>query len=116
MSHSLGDEEKKILESEEMVSKYVKEISGKDDLSKVTLFKGKGCKACGDTGYSGRTGIFEVIEITEELRSLITKKSSSDIIEKKARELGSTSMLHDGVRKIFQGVTTLQEVLRVTKT
>jgi len=55
------------------------------------------------------------MEIVDELKPLITSKTSSDVIEKKAIELGMTSMLHDGITKVFQGVTTLDEVLRATK-
>lgn len=83
---------------------------------KIILYRGAGCKACGDTGYSGRIGIFEVMEIVEELRPLITSKASSDIIDKKAKELGMTSMLFDGLTKASHGITTLEEVIRATKT
>jgi len=60
--------------------------------------------------------LFEVMEISEDLRSLIIQKKPSDIIDKKARELGMSSMLYDGITKVSQGVTTLEEVIRMIKT
>jgi type II secretory ATPase GspE/PulE/Tfp pilus assembly ATPase PilB-like protein len=79
------------------------------------LYKGAGCKACGNTGYSGRIGIFEVMEVSEALRPLIVGKEPSSVIDKKAKELGMTSMLEDGISKAFKGVTTLEEIMRATK-
>lgn len=81
----------------------------------VKLYKGKGCKICHSTGYSGRLGLFEVLEVTKEIRELITAKNDSDVIAKKAIEEGMTTMLVDGMNKVARGVTTLEEVLRVTK-
>ncbi len=79
------------------------------------LYRGKGCKLCGNTGYSGRVGVFEVLEVSEGIRSLIMQKSSSDVIQAQAVREGMTTMLHDGIRKVLAGKTTLKEVLRVTK-
>ena len=117
-SYFLSKEELNVLKSEPRLSMYIKKISGKNDFSKIRFYKGEGknCKSCGNTGYSGRIGIFEVMEIIEELRPLITSKASSDIIDKKAKELGMTSMLFDGLTKVSQGVTTLEEIIRATKT
>lgn len=81
----------------------------------VKLYKGKGCKICHSTGYSGRLGLFEVLEVSKEIRALITAKNDSDVIAKKAIEEGMTTMLADGMDKVARGVTTLEEVLRVTK-
>lgn len=81
----------------------------------IKLYRGKGCKICHSTGYSGRLGLFEVLEVTKEVRALITAKNDSDIIAKKAIEEGMTTMLADGMDKVARGVTTLEEVLRVTK-
>jgi type II secretory ATPase GspE/PulE/Tfp pilus assembly ATPase PilB-like protein len=82
---------------------------------KPLLFKAKGCDVCGGTGYRGRAGIFEVLEITEPVRELIMSRSSSDEIAELAQKEGMTMMLADGVSKVLLGVTTLEEVLRVTK-
>ncbi len=81
----------------------------------VRLYRGKGCKICHSTGYSGRLGVFEVLEVTKEIKALITAKNDSDIIEKKAIEEGMTTMLNDGLNKVAKGLTTIEEVLRVTK-
>jgi len=81
----------------------------------VEFFKGQGCKICHSTGYSGRIGIFEVLEVTKDIRKLITEKSDSDVIEQKAISEGMVTMLEDGLDKTTRGVTTIEEVLRVTK-
>jgi type IV pilus assembly protein PilB len=81
----------------------------------VTIYKGQGCKACRSSGYSGRVGLFEVLEITPKIRKLITAKNDSDVISKAAIDEGMTTMVDDGLTKVAQGVTTLEEVLRVTK-
>lgn len=78
-------------------------------------FAGKGCKACRNSGYLGRVGLFEVLEVTQEIRKLVTEKSDSDLIAKKAMEEGMTSMLEDGLIKVRQGITSIEEVLRVAK-
>ncbi|MFC1802144.1 GspE/PulE family protein, partial [Patescibacteria group bacterium] len=114
-SYLLSNEEIDILKSEKHISMYITSIGGNKDFSKINFYKGGGCKACGGTGYHGRIAIFEVMEINEELRTLITKKEISNIIEEKAKEMGMTSMLHDGITKVFQGITTIEEVIRVTK-
>ena len=81
----------------------------------IRLYKGAGCSLCHGTGYSGRIGLFEVLEVTKEVKKLITEKADSDIILKKAIDEGMTTMLDDGLMKVAKGVTTIQEVLRVTK-
>ncbi len=79
------------------------------------FFRGKGCPKCNNTGLKGRTGIFELLVITEEIRSLIDEKKSADEIGKKARELGMRTLRDDGLFKAKEGLTTLEEVLRVTE-
>lgn len=81
----------------------------------LLVYQGKGCKVCHFTGYAGRIGIFEVLEMTESIRRLITEKNDSDVIVKKAIDEGMTTMLDDGLNKVQQGRTTIEEVLRVTK-
>ena len=80
----------------------------------ITMYKGRGCKVCHFTGYLGRIGIFEVLEVTDRIRKLITEKNDSGIIAQAAIEEGMTTMLDDGLDKIKKGMTTLEEVLRVT--
>ena len=81
----------------------------------VQIYQGKGCKLCHMTGYKGRVGAFEVLEITKSLRQLITQRADADVIIQKAAEEGMTTMLDDGMMKVAKGVTTIEEVLRVTK-
>lgn len=116
MSYPLTKEEINILKSEERLSDIIRQVYKQKNISKIRLYKGAGCKACNSTGYSGRTGIFEVMEISDDLRPLIVQKVSIDSFNKKAQELGMTSMLYDGIVKIFRGTTTLKEVIRATKT
>ena len=78
-------------------------------------YKGKGCKICHNTGYSGRIGIFEILEISKNIKALIVKKADSEVIAQQAIREGMTTMLDDGLDKIKKGLTTLEEVLRVTK-
>lgn len=113
-SKSLSKDEISTIESEV----YLKEIfkdSGYNDLSKVTVFESSGCDVCHNTGYVGRTGIFEVLEIDEPIKSLISNRASSEEILQKAKEEGMSTMLQDGIEKVLNGVTTLDEVVRVTK-
>jgi type IV pilus assembly protein PilB len=77
------------------------------------FFVGKGCKACVNTGYRGRVGIYEVLEVRGEIRDLIVSKASSDAIRVAAIRLGMTTMLEDGFAKAGTGITSVAEVLRV---
>lgn len=81
----------------------------------IRIYKGAGCKVCHNTGYSGRIGIFEVLEVSKEIKKLILKRSDSDVITRAAIEEGMSTMLDDGLEKVRKSVTTLEEVLRVTK-
>lgn len=82
---------------------------------KIVQFRGRGCQICRQTGYSGRLGIFEVLEVSKEIKKLITEKSDSDVINREAIKEGMMTMLEDGLQKISKGETTMEEVLRVTK-
>lgn len=79
------------------------------------FYHSKGCKACGNSGYSGRIGIFEVLEITDGIRELIIKRVSSDEINRLAKKEGMITMMEDGLNKILSGTTSLEEVMRTTK-
>lgn len=93
----------------EMIKKH---FGSKKDL---VIYKGSGCKVCHFTGYTGRVGLFEILEISNPIRELITEKATSDAIAKKAIEAGMNTMLDDGLEKVVKGVTSIEEVLRVTK-
>jgi general secretion pathway protein E len=82
--------------------------------SKITFYKAVGCDECLNTGYKGRTAIFEVMEITNEITRLIIQKADSSVIKQKAVEQGMTELGLDGIRLIKEGVTTIEEVLSVS--
>lgn len=84
-------------------------------LTEVELFRNNGCSQCNGTGYKGRSGIYEVFEVTDPIRKLITQNATSEVLEKKAREDGMVTMVEDGFYKIVQGQTSIEEVMRVTK-
>ncbi|MDD5775176.1 MAG: ATPase, T2SS/T4P/T4SS family, partial [Candidatus Omnitrophica bacterium] len=84
-------------------------------LAEAHVFRGKGCEACRMTGYQGRTGIFEMLTISDEIRELILKKNPSHLIKQKAVSLGMKALRQSGWEKIKQGATTIDEVLRVTQ-
>jgi type IV pilus assembly protein PilB len=79
-------------------------------LQKQVFYRGKGCERCKHTGYKGRIGIFEVLEVNEEVNQLILKKGISSDIEKAAK---MKNMLDDGIEKVVKGVTTIDEIRRV---
>lgn len=78
-----------------------------------TLYRPKGCSRCGDVGYKGRMGIHEVMKITEEIERLVVKNASADEIRKTAIEQGMLLLRQDGFAKVAQGLTSIEEVLRV---
>jgi type IV pilus assembly protein PilB len=83
------------------------------DLSNAKFQRGKGCKKCRGTGYRGRTAIFELLDIDDKLRELITRPATTAELRTAAIDLGMTTMLRDGIEKATQGITTVEEVLRV---
>lgn len=91
----------------EQITKYLGQ-------GEIRLYQSKGCDICHHTGYTGRVGIFEVLQISESVKELITQKVDSDVIAKKAREEGMITMQEDGLGKVQLGITTIEEVLRVT--
>ncbi|HSX10082.1 MAG TPA: GspE/PulE family protein [Candidatus Saccharimonadales bacterium] len=82
---------------------------------KVLLYKGKGCELCHGTGYSGRIGIYEVMEINDDIKQAIVEKKDATEIRKLAIQNGMMTMLEDGLNKVKAGETTIEELLRVTK-
>ncbi len=93
----------------ELIKKYF------DAKKEIRLYGGKGCNVCQQTGYKGRIGIFEVLELTDAIKDLIMAKEPADIIEKKAVEEGMKTMLEDGLEKALTGMTTIEEILIATK-
>jgi type IV pilus assembly protein PilB len=81
-----------------------------------TFYRGKGCVACGYTGYFGRIGVFEVLDITEKVRKLIISSDFNlDNLKRLAREEGMVTMFEDGLRKVERGLTTIEEIFRVIR-
>ena len=116
-NYFLDPDEVALLNAEPELAKIIKRLSGKKEIEKIRFYRGSDstCEVCGGTGYSGRIGIFEVMEVSEHLRVLISGKASADVITKTAQEEGMTTMLEDGVMKMLQGMTSLEEVIRTTK-
>ncbi|MEW6569624.1 MAG: type II secretion system ATPase GspE [Nitrospirota bacterium] len=83
--------------------------------SNVLFYRGKGCERCAFTGYYGRTGIFELLIVDDEVRKLILKNADSNQIREMAKQHGMRTLFEDGAEKIKKGATTLYEVLRVTQ-
>lgn len=83
--------------------------------SDMPVYKGRGCEKCAFTGYYGRTGIFELLIVDDDIRRLILKNSDSNQIREAARQHGMRTLLEDGAEKIKNGITTYSEVLRVTQ-
>ena len=81
----------------------------------VKFYKGKGDADCGNTGYYGRIGLFEVLPISEKIGKLILERSSASIIAAEAREEGMITLEQDGFMKVTEGITTVEEVLRVAQ-
>jgi type II secretory ATPase GspE/PulE/Tfp pilus assembly ATPase PilB-like protein len=79
----------------------------------IVLYKGNGCPSCGHTGYQGRTGIYEVLPVTEKITRLILERASTGDIEQQAVQEGMITLKQDGYFKALEGVTTMEEVLRV---
>ena len=86
----------------------------KRDIGQRQFFYGKGCDACNHTGYKGRKGIYELMRITDPLRELINERAPTVVLKQKAVELGMVTLRQDGLRSIFAGDTTIEEVLKYT--
>ncbi len=84
------------------------------DIGDKNFYYGKGCEACNHTGYKGRKGIYELLKISDPIRELINQRASSVVLRQKAIELGMTTLREDGLRSIYDGETTIEEVLKYT--
>lgn len=113
VSHKLTAEEEKLVEHNDNIRKFL-QIKGYKNLAKLRLYKGEGCKICAHTGYVGRMGIFEALEMKDNIKDLVIKRASSDeIMEVAIKKNNMSTMLEDGVDKVLSGLTTIEEVLRV---
>lgn len=94
--------------------KSLSEVLPMDVLKEKKIFySGKGCKACDDSGYLGRVGIHEVLEVDDEIRDAIMHRANADEIRAIAVKKGMTTMIQDGFNKVLEGITTVEEILRV---
>lgn len=100
--------------SAETLNFFMKELNL--DISKQKFYKGKGCEECGNTGYKGRIGIYEIMVVKENIRQKILNKSSAEALCQEAKKNGMILMFDDGLNKVASGITTIEEVLRVAKT
>lgn len=85
-----------------------------DEFKGVAIYKGKGCNKCDGTGYKGRSALVEILEIPEPIRELIMNQASAAALQRKASELGMKSLREIGIEKVKRGMTTLEEIQRVT--
>ncbi len=102
LSYDLSDTEREVVAAQLKIQPS--EVSKR-------LYRGKGCSLCGETGYRGRLGIFEILAITEEIKKLIIAKATIQQILEQARKEGFTSLREDGIQKTMAGVTTVEELL-----
>ncbi len=112
----------KVEVSEEVLKEVRQEISKMPEKTKkeaeqkeLAFYKGKGCDVCNDLGYKGRIGIFEIFVVSNTIQELVLKKSSGATLGKQAIAEGMTTMKQDGILKILDGITTIEEVWRVTR-
>src|SRR5713226_416568 len=98
-------------------SPFEEQAGGPDrEKQKKAFYRGKGCSRCFETGYRGRIGIFEILPVSPSIAQMIVQRSAAQSILDKAREEGMTTLVEDGVEKARQGITTLDEVVRVAYT
>lgn len=85
-----------------------------NELGDKEFYTGQGCDVCGETGYRGRKGLFELLDVTDPLAELIIERAPSVVLKQKAIELGMGTLREDGLRNIYDGTTTIEEVLKYT--
>lgn len=84
------------------------------ELGDKVFYTGRGCQVCGDSGYKGRKGLFELLDITDPIRELVTDRAPTVVLKQKAIELGMRTLREDGLNNIYNGSTTIEEVLKYT--
>jgi len=99
----------------EMMAKEKIIMDSKTPINSLLFYRGKGCKQCGESGYKGRVGIYEILEVTHEIAQSIMGNANAEDLREKAKKQGMMTMVQDGFIKAKNGVTTLEEILRVTQ-
>jgi type IV pilus assembly protein PilB len=84
------------------------------DLGDKAFYYGRGCSSCNDTGYRGRKGIFELLVVNDAIRTMINERAPTVVVRQKAVELGMVTLREDGLRSIFDGDTTIEEIVKYT--
>lgn len=115
-SLSLTEQTIEVLNLSPLIQKELITQSGKENIADILLYESTGCSACNNLGYRGRVGIFEVLQVTDAIRTLILKGASAFEIEDTALREGMKSMSSDGVTKVLAGVSSLHELLRIVRT
>ncbi|MFA5388948.1 MAG: type II secretion system ATPase GspE [Candidatus Omnitrophota bacterium] len=87
----------------------------KEKIKDMKFYKGEGCKECGNSGYKGRTGLYELLTVDDKIRDLVVRRESLSAIRNAACEGGMKTLRENGFKKVMEGVTTIEEVLRETK-
>jgi type IV pilus assembly protein PilB len=90
-------------------------LNTKAGIEAITFYRGKGCKKCNNSGYKGRIGVYEILEMTSEIAELFLSTTDASVIKKLAEKQGMTTMVGDGFIKAISGITNLEEVMRVTQ-
>lgn len=99
-----------VMEITETLGNLMPKVQGE-----IKIYRGQGCEACGNSGYLGRVGIFEVMQVTDKISRFILQKADAATIEKQAKEDGMITMKQDGYLKVLEGVSTIDEILRVAQ-
>lgn len=97
------------------IAEAIKKLIPATNLEKIEFFRGKGCNECNHSGYKGRIGIYEILSVSQDIRNLIIKNVPAEAIRAQALKEGMTSLFEDGLNKASAGVTTVEEVFRVTR-
>jgi len=106
----------------DIIKKIALKNYSEDELKKLDFenefmfYKGLGCKSCSFTGYKGRIGLYEIMELNDEIKKVILQGDSADAIEEIAVNTGMSTMLENGIEKALSGITSLEEIIRVIKT
>ena len=99
--------------SDELIERMQLRRFGGD--GEIKLYHAKGCDECAGGGYTGRVGIYEFLGVDEEMRGLVLKRTDSANLHRAAKAQGMMTMSEDGIRKAISGITSIEEVLRVTR-
>jgi len=103
-------------QSTDLTSKLLQELDvSREELKRATICTGQGCEKCLDTGYLGRSGIYEILKITENIKKTVLATSDANAIQKEAIREGMRTLRQEGAEKVMRGISTTEEVLRVTQ-